>query len=105
MDIHLRYTTIDHYGESRRYRSLDGAQRYAREKMGNIFDISEMTNSVISSAGVAKITVSGITAKQLMGETCPNCDGKGMKKYLGEPGREACRFCGGRGFYNPTSGN
>lgn len=102
MEIKLRYTTIDRFSESRSFKSLDGAQRYARRRMGNMFDISEAFGYIVSSDGVGKLTVSGISPAKLMGETCPNCNGEGEKRYHGEPKKEACRFCSGRGFYNPT---
>jgi hypothetical protein len=37
--IRVRLTTIDHYAESRRFKTLDGARKYARRKLGDTFDI------------------------------------------------------------------
>lgn len=67
MVIKIRYTTIDHYGESRKFKSLKGAQAYAQSRMGKHFDISENFGYVVSGDGVAKLIATGVDLYTLMG--------------------------------------
>lgn len=67
MDITLRYSTIDHFRETRKFKSLVGAQRYARRRMGNQFDIG--SSYVVAGDGVSKLEAKGVDLCTLMGTT------------------------------------
>lgn len=51
--ITVRYSTIDHYRESRRFKTLAGAQKYARRKLGDTFDCGSFY--AVDAYGVGKL--------------------------------------------------
>ena len=63
--ITVRYSTIDRYSESRRFKTLAGARAYARRKMGDTYDIGGYY--AVSGDGVAKLT-SNISLGVLLGD-------------------------------------
>jgi hypothetical protein len=52
--IKINYFTLDRYSEFRRFKTLAGARKYARRKLGEYFDIG--SSYAVSGDGVAKIT-------------------------------------------------
>jgi hypothetical protein len=59
MEIKIYYSTIDRFSESRKYRSLAGATRYAHRRVGPNAEISSTFGYAVSEDGIGKITVSG----------------------------------------------
>jgi len=64
-DIRVRYSSIDRYSESRRFKTLAGAQRYAQKFVGETPEISGAFSYAVSADGIGKITVSGATLAEL----------------------------------------
>jgi hypothetical protein len=62
-DITVRYQAIDGYKQSRRFKSLDGARRYAAERVGATPTIG--SHYAVSDDGVGKVTVNGATIHDL----------------------------------------
>lgn len=68
--IELRYSTIDHFVERKIYWSMEGAQAYARKRMGTDFEISNTFGYAVSSDGVGKLEIlDGVTFQQLLGRS------------------------------------
>ncbi len=65
-DIRFHYSTIDHYSESRRFKSLDGARAYAKRRLGDSYDISETFRYAVAGDGVAKLEVRGASWAELL---------------------------------------
>ncbi len=63
MKITVRYSSIDHFSKSRTFKSLAGAQNYARYWVGKTPELG--TSYAVSSDGVGKVTVSGCTLTEL----------------------------------------
>jgi hypothetical protein len=59
MEITVRYSTIDHFRETRKFRSLKGAMRYAHRRVGPHAEISPNFGYAVSEDGIGKITVEG----------------------------------------------
>lgn len=57
MDIKVRYSSIDRYSESRRFKTLAGARKYAAKWVGEHPEIGSYY--AVSGDGVGKIEVSG----------------------------------------------
>ena len=70
--ITILYTSIDGYSDSRKYKTLKGAQRWAQEMMGENFEIGR--GYAISFDGIGKIQ-SNTDLKELLSAPEPN-DGK-----------------------------
>lgn len=68
MDIRVRYTAIDGCRQSRRYKTLEGARRYARKWVGETPEISETFGYAVSWDGVGKVTVEGCSIHDLFPE-------------------------------------
>lgn len=64
-DIRVRYSTIDRYYESRRFKTLEGARRYAARWIGETPDIGYSFGYAVSADGIGKITVDGATLDEL----------------------------------------
>lgn len=66
--IKLRFTTIDHFSESKTFKTLEGARAYFKRRMGDAFDISVNFNYAIDAYGVGKLSiVEGTTYNELAG--------------------------------------
>lgn len=67
-DIRLRYSTIDRFSESKRFKTLDGARAYAKRRLGDCYDVSLAFNYAVSGDGVGKVSIAGGTSwKELLG--------------------------------------
>jgi hypothetical protein len=64
--ITVRYFSIDRYRETRHYRTLKGAQRYAHHWIGAHPEIGQ--GYAISGDGVGRITCKGCTLRELFPE-------------------------------------
>lgn len=80
--ITVRYETIDRYRETRRFKTLAGARRYASKMLGEFFDLG--STYAVSGDGVGKITCEGIYIEDLFNDN---------------PLDGSCRKCGGTGIY------
>jgi len=63
MDIKIRYRASDGYSQTRKYKTLKGAQRYAQEMVGETPEMG--TGYAVSGDGIGTIRVSGTTLKEL----------------------------------------
>lgn len=52
--IRINYSTIDRFSESRRFKTLAGARKYALRRLGDYYDIGSYY--AVSGDGVGKIT-------------------------------------------------
>lgn len=68
MTIKLRFSTIDHFSETRTFKTLAGAQRYATRRLGDSYDVSLAFNYAVDMFGTGKLSiVEGTTWKELVG--------------------------------------
>ena len=63
--ITVRYSSIDRFSESRKFKTLTGARAYAQKWVGEHPDLG--SGYAISGDGVGKITVSGVSLAELFG--------------------------------------
>ena len=64
--IKVRYSTIDRFSQTRRFKTLEGARKFAVYYVG---EHPEMGSSyAVSDDGVGKITVEGCTLRELFKE-------------------------------------
>jgi hypothetical protein len=54
--IRVRYSTIDGFSQSRTFKTLEGARRFAQKWVGPHPDVGETYNYAVSFDGVGKIT-------------------------------------------------
>ncbi len=64
-DIRVRYSSIDRCYINRRFRTLEGARRFAVRYVGETPDIGYTFNYAVSADGIGKVTVSGATLAEL----------------------------------------
>ncbi len=65
--ITVRYSTVDHFTETRRFRTLAKAREYAQHLIGKTPEMGR--TYAISGDGIGKIEVRGTTLANLFGET------------------------------------
>jgi hypothetical protein len=58
-DIKLRFSTIDHFRETKTFKSFKGARAYAQRRIGTHFDISETFGYAVDMHGVGKLEIVG----------------------------------------------
>jgi hypothetical protein len=63
--ITVRYSTIDRYSDSRKFKTLAAARSYASKRIGNNPELG--TGYAVSSDGIGKIVVSGVSLSELFG--------------------------------------
>ncbi len=63
MEIKVRYSTIDRFTETRKFKTLDGARKFAQNWIGRHPEIGG--HYAVSGDGIGKITVSGATLADL----------------------------------------
>ena len=76
-DITINMRTTDGERKHRRFKSLEGARKFAMRYVGKTPEISEMMGYAVSPYGDAKITASGISLEELFAEEKPvptECD-------------------------------
>src|SRR6188768_740092 len=61
--ISVSYRSLDHYSETRSFRTLNGAQKYAQKWVGAHPDLGSFY--AVSNDGVGRITVKGCTLAEL----------------------------------------
>jgi hypothetical protein len=59
IDIRVRVETLDHLRKTRRFKTLEGARRFAQRWVGEAPDLGSWY--AVSFDGIAKVTVSGAT--------------------------------------------
>lgn len=64
--IEVSYRSIDHYGETRRFKTLAGARRYAQRRIGPHPELGSFY--AISGDGVGRIAVCGASLRDLFPE-------------------------------------
>lgn len=67
MQITIRYSSIDRFRQTRKFKTLAGAQKYAHKWVGPHPDVSPMGYAV-SFDGIGKVTWTGATAAELFPE-------------------------------------
>jgi len=70
-DITINMRTTDGARMHRRFKSLEGARKFATRYVGKTPEISEMMGYAVSPYGDAKITASGISLEELFAEEKP----------------------------------
>jgi len=65
MDIRVSVRTVDHHHESRRFKTVDGARRYAQRWVGEHPDVAEVSAYAVSQDGVVVVRVRGLTLGEL----------------------------------------
>jgi hypothetical protein len=63
MTITVRYATLDGFHQSRKFKTLAGAQRFAQKWVGETPEIG--WNYAVSGDGVGKVTAEGCLVDQL----------------------------------------
>ena len=66
MDIFVTYTSIDHFRKRTKYKTLDGAKKYAHRAIGEHPEIGSWY--AVSADGIGKIEVSGVSIFELFPE-------------------------------------
>jgi hypothetical protein len=64
-DITVRYKTIDRFSETRKFKTLALAQRYAWKRVGETPEISKNFGYAVSGDGVGKVTIQGATLREI----------------------------------------
>jgi len=62
-NITVRVETLDHFRKTRRFRTLNGARRFAQQWVGEAPDLG--STYAVSFDGIAKVTVSGATLAEI----------------------------------------
>lgn len=78
--IRIRYSTIDHFSETRTFKTLKGARRYAKRRMGTMFDIG--SGYAVDMFGTGKITVSGTDLYTLLDVTPPDPEPSPVSPFI-----------------------
>lgn len=65
VDITVHYSTIDRFSQTRKFKTLAGAQRYAQKWVGETPEISVTFGYAVSSYGTGKVTVHGCGLAEL----------------------------------------
>jgi len=68
MQIKVRYSSIDRFGQSRTFKTLKGARRFAHKWIGEHPEIATFHHYAVSYDGIGKITVTGCTLAELFPE-------------------------------------
>lgn len=68
MEIRVRYRTIDRFSQSRKFKTLKGAQRFAQKWVGKHPDISDTFGYAVNMHGDGKITCEGCSIHELFPE-------------------------------------
>ena len=63
MEIKVRYSSIDRFGKSRKFKTLAGARKFAHDWIGAHPEIG--STYAVSGDGIGKITCSGCTLREL----------------------------------------
>ena len=63
MKITVRYSSIDRYSKTRKFKTLKGAQKFAHEWVGEHPELG--WGYAVSFDGIGKITVEGVTLAEL----------------------------------------
>lgn len=81
MEIRVRYSSIDGYRVTRKYKTLAGAQAFARTWVGETPEIG--STYAVSGDGIGKITVEGIDIRQVFPEPCvEEVDAPAIEKWF-----------------------
>lgn len=67
--IKIFYSSIDHYSETRRFKTIAGAQKYAHHTIGAHPEMG--FGYAVSGDGVGKITCTGISLRELFPDDGP----------------------------------
>lgn len=65
VEIRVRYSTIDRFTQTRKYKTIEGARKYAQKQVGETPEISFQFGYAVSSDGVGKVEVSGCLLSDL----------------------------------------
>lgn len=85
MDITVRYSSIDRFRKSRKFKTLAGAQKFAQKMVGETPEISTNFDYAVSGDGVGKVTCDGCKLSELF----PKCGiGDEFARTLAERARD-----------------
>lgn len=93
-DITVRVSTLDHHSESRHFVTIPGARAYAARWVGRSPEMG--STYAVSGDGVARVTVLGISLKELFAEPAPPPPTKCFCEdlYDEDTGRgDTCAYC------------
>lgn len=65
VEITVTYSSVDRFRQTRKFKTLAGAQKYAQKMVGETPEISAMFQYAVSGSGVGKVEVRGATLKAL----------------------------------------
>jgi len=74
MLIIVRYSSIDRFSKTRKFKTLKGAQRFAQKYVGETPEISETFQYAVSMYGTGKIECEGMALKALFPRLAVNED-------------------------------
>lgn len=60
-DITVTFSTIDRFRQTRHFKTLKGAQKYAQKRVGAHPDVSETYGYAVDAYGVGKVQLRGAT--------------------------------------------
>lgn len=67
-EVTVRYKAVDRFSESRKFKTLTGARRYAQKWVGEHPDISDTFGYAVSFDGTGKVTCEGCSIFELFPE-------------------------------------
>ncbi len=68
-NIKVSYRSIDRCSKTRRFKTLEGAQKFAQEWVGETPELG--TGYAVSGDGIGKVTVEGATLRELFPKVAP----------------------------------
>jgi|GEM_PF-6925645 len=84
MEIKIRYQSVDRFRESRKFKSLAGARRYAQKMVGKFPEMGFAY--AVSQDGIGTLHAEGCRLEDLFGndkpKTCQVCKGSGIFEKL-----------------------
>jgi hypothetical protein len=65
-NIVITYRTIDRFYERRTFKTLAGARRYARKRLGTSFDVGGFGGYAVDGFGTGTLRVTGVSLDTLL---------------------------------------
>lgn len=69
-DIKVSYRSVDRCSKTRRFKTLEGAQRFAQEWVGETPELG--TSYAVSGDGIGTVTIEGATLQELFPRLAPS---------------------------------
>jgi len=78
-NIKVSYRSIDRCSKTRRFKTLEGAQKFAQEWVGETPELGSFY--AVSGDGIGRITVEGATLTELFPKLAPSGEGRRCTRY------------------------